>query len=77
MFKQKVEHFHADVEIQQLIDEINRGDSTYETRLRNGYSTTTVRQLREAVFDLDTLGQRGFHYEQLDQLTVEIILGIR
>ena len=77
MFKEKVQRFHADVEIQQLLDEINRGDSTYETMLRSGYSATTVQQLKEAVFDPDTLGQRGFHYEQLDQLTVEIILGIR
>ncbi len=77
MFKEKVQRFHADVEIQQLLDEINRGDSTYETMLRSGYSATTVQQLKEAVFDPDILGQRGFHYEQLDQLTVEIILGMR
>ena len=77
MFKEKVQRFHADVEIQELLDEINRGDPTYETMLRSGYSATTVRQLKEAVFDLDTLGQRGFHYEQLDQFTVEIILGMR
>ena len=77
MFKEKVRRFHADVEIQQLLNEINSGDSTYEAILSSGYSANTVRQLKEAVFDLDALGQRGFHYEQLDQLTVEIILGMR
>src|SRR5437667_8966845 len=77
MFKEKVRRFHADVEIQQLLNEINSGDSTFETMLSSGYSANTVRQLKEAVFDPDTLGQRGFHYEQLDQLTVEIILGMR
>ena len=77
MFKEKAWRFHADVEIQQLLKEINSGDPTYETMLSSGYSANTVRQLKEAVFDPDTLGQRGFHYEQLDQLTVEIILGMR
>jgi hypothetical protein len=52
-------------------------DRMRDLKLRSGYSAATVRQLKEAVFDLDTLGQRGFHYEQLDQLTVEIILGMR
>ena len=77
MFKEKARRFHADVEIQQLLKEINSGDPTYETMLSSGYSANTVRQLKEAVFDPNALGQRGFHYEQLDQLTVEIILGMR
>jgi len=77
MFKDKVRRFQADLEIQQLLHEINSGDSTYEKILGSGYSANVVRQLKEAVFDLDALGQRGFHYERLDQLTVEIILGMR
>ena len=77
MFKEKVRRFHADVEIQQLLNEINSGDPTFETMLSSGYSANTVRQLKEAAFDPDALGQRGFHYEQLDQLTVEVILGMR
>jgi xylose isomerase len=77
MFKEKGRRFQADTEIQQLLDEINSGDSTYEEILGSGYSTQVVKQLKEAVFDLDVLGQRGFKYERLDQLTVEIILGVR
>jgi xylose isomerase len=77
MFKEKARHFEADAEIQQLLQEINRGDSVYEQLLTSGYSADTVRRLKEAVFDIDTLGQRGFQYERLDQLTVEIILGTR
>src|SRR5436309_676065 len=77
MFKEKVRRFQEDAEIQQLLNEINSGDSTYEKMLGSGYSAHVVRQLKEAVFDPDALGQRGFHYEQLDQLTVEIILGMR
>src|SRR5437588_586156 len=77
MFKEKVRRFQADTEIQQLLDEINSGDSTYEKMLDSGYSTQVVKQLKEAVFDIDVLGQRGFRYERLDQLTIEIILGMR
>jgi len=77
MFKAKVRRFQADTEIQQLLDEINSGDSTYEKILGSGYSAEVVKQLKEAVFDIDVLGQRGFRYERLDQLTIEIILGVR
>ena len=77
MFKEKARRFQADLEIQQLLREINSGDSTYEKMLGSGYSADIVRQLKEAVFDPDALGQRGFHYERLDQLTIEIILGTR
>jgi len=77
MFKEKARRFQADAAIQELLNEINSGDSTYEKLLRSGYSADIVRQLKEAVFDIDTLGQRGFQYERLDQLTIEIILGTR
>jgi xylose isomerase len=31
---------------------------------------------REATFDTETLAKRGFQYEQLDQLTIELLLGV-
>jgi xylose isomerase len=77
MFKEKARRFSADAEIQQLLNEINSGDATYEQLLGSGYNADVVRQLKEAVFDIDTLGQRGYKYERLDQLAVEIILGTR
>ncbi|MFL5626447.1 MAG: xylose isomerase [Ktedonobacteraceae bacterium] len=77
MFKEKARRFNADPEIQQLLKEINSGDSRYETLLNNGYSSESVRQLQEATFDVDALSQRGYRYEKLDQLTIEVILGTR
>jgi xylose isomerase len=77
MFKEKARRFNADPEIQQLLKEINSGDSRYESLLNKGYSAEAVRQLKEATFDADALGQRGYRYEKLDQLTIEIILGTR
>ncbi len=77
MFKEKARRFNADPEIQQLLKEINSGDSRYESLLNKGYSAEVARQLKEATFDADALGQRGYRYEKLDQLTIEIILGTR
>lgn len=76
MLKAKVQRFQQDAEIQQLLTEINSGDQTYGGLL-NGYSAENVRKLKEATFDVETLAKRGFHYEKLDQLTVELLLGTR
>ena len=77
IFKEKARRFDADPEIQQLLQEINSDDSPYADLLSKGYSAETVRQLQEATFDPDALGQRGYHYEKLDQLTIEHIMGVR
>ncbi len=76
MLKAKVQRFQQDAEIQQLLKEINSDDQTYGGLL-NGYSPENVRKLKEATFDVETLAKRGFHYEKLDQLTVELIMGTR
>src|SRR5438105_7701707 len=70
MFKEKARLFDADPEIQELLKEINSGDEAYETLLSGGYSQEAVRQLKEASFDPDTLAQRGFSYDKLEQMTI-------
>jgi xylose isomerase len=75
MFKAKVKRFHADPEIQALLQELNGGDQTYGGLL-DGYSSETVQKLQATTFDVEKLAQRGYGYERLDQLTIEIILGI-
>ncbi len=77
IFKEKARRFDADTKIQQLLQEINGDDSPYADLLSKGYSAEAVRQLQEATFDPEALGQRGYHYELLDQLTIEHILGVR
>ena len=76
MFKEKARRFNADSEIQALLHEINGGDQSYGGLL-NGYSAETVRGLQNATFDIEQLARRGYQYERLDQLAVEIILGVR
>ena len=77
MLKAKAQRFEADREIQQLLKEINGGYDEYETLLGGPYSPEKMRQIREMKLDPDVIGERGYLYERLDQLTVEIILGVR
>ena len=76
MFKEKAKRFSADPEIRALLEEIQGGDQTYGGLL-SGYSADTLSKLQNAQFDLDTLAKRGYRYERLDQLSIEIILGVR
>jgi xylose isomerase len=43
----------------------------------NGYSRATAEALKAVSFDRRGLGARGLAYERLDQLTLEVILGVR
>ena len=76
LFKEKAKRFNADPEIQALLREIHGGDQTYNGLL-SGYSSDAVSKLQNTQFDLDTLAKRGYRYERLDQLAVELILGVR
>ena len=76
MLKAKVKRFHADAEIQAILQDLNGGDQTYGGLL-SSYSAETAQKLQATTFDVDKLAQRGFRYERLDQLTIEIILGVR
>src|SRR5258708_37392199 len=77
MFNEKARRFHPHPHIQHLLLEINSVDSRLESLLNQDYTAEVARQLKEATFDADALGQRGYRYEKLDQLTIEIILGTR
>ena len=68
ILKEKVARFHADREIQQLLQEV--GDAE---RLAG----VPFSALRTKSFDLGALRARGYAYERLDQLTMELLLGVR
>ncbi|HLI05626.1 MAG TPA: xylose isomerase [Ktedonobacteraceae bacterium] len=76
MLKAKVQRFNADPQIQGLLNDLHGGDQTYGGLL-SGYSPENARKLKETTFDVETLAERGYRYEKLDQLTVELIMGIR
>ncbi|HTI15459.1 MAG TPA: xylose isomerase [Dictyobacter sp.] len=80
ILKEKARRFDADPEVQQLLQEINGGDTEHIsllTQVRQGYSKDLASTLKNTTFDVNTLAQRGYQYEKLDQLTIEHILGVR
>ncbi|MBZ0279966.1 MAG: xylose isomerase [Anaerolineae bacterium] len=76
ILREKAAQFNADPEIQALLAEINTDDGSHHY-LSGGYSREKVAQLKAETFDRTALGARGLPYEQLDQLTVEVLLGVR
>jgi xylose isomerase len=76
ILKEKAQQFNQDEEIQALLAEIN-ADSGELAYLKQGYSPDTAQKLSAVEFDRQALGARGLPYEQLDQLTIELLLGVR
>ncbi len=76
ILKEKAQRFNQDSEIQALLAEINAHDSTYDY-LSAGYSAEAAERLKAVSFDRVALSQRKLPYERLDQLTVELLLGVR
>ena len=75
ILKEKAAQFKADSEIQALLAEINAHDGTYQAV--GSYSRAEADRLKATTFDRKALGARKLPYERLDQLTVELLLGVR
>ena len=69
ILKDKAERFNKDAEIQALLAEI--ASTNQDTKLGDHNS------LLAQNFDRDELSSKGLKYERLDQLTIEILLGVR
>ncbi|MBI2404019.1 MAG: xylose isomerase [Gemmatimonadetes bacterium] len=73
ILKEKVERFNADPEIQRILAELGgRGEAG-----RVSFSPQQARSLRDRTFDLPAMRRQGYAYERLDQLTMELLLGVR
>ena len=75
ILKEKVARFNADVEIQALLAAL--GERGAAPGARVAYSPESARALRERPFDLDGMRAAGYDYERLDQLVMELLLGVR
>ena len=75
ILREKVARFNADREIQALLADLRARGATTGERVR--YSADLARTLKDQPFDLDGLRARGYAYERLDQLTMELLLGVR
>jgi xylose isomerase len=75
ILKQKALQWHADAEIQAILSEISgHGNGAPETRR---YSKQAASQVLSQVFDKDQILRKRLRYERLDQLTVDMLLGVR
>ena len=74
ILKEKVKRFNSDAEIQGLLGHLRAKN---DDRSIGTYSSERARALKELTFDLSALRQQGYGYEKLDQLTMEILLGVR
>src|SRR5512136_2001623 len=76
MLKDKAAQFNADKEIQAILAEINADDGSM-SQFFGKYSTEKAAALKAQPFDRPAIARRGLKYERLDQLTVDLLLGIR
>ena len=76
ILKEKAAQFNQDPEVQSLLEELRQGDDQYQ-ELVESYSPERAAAIKESKFDREAMGARGLGYERLDQLTIEILLGVR
>jgi len=76
ILKEKAIRWNEDPDIQALVAEINADDGAMAS-YSGAYSTHKADALKAVAFNRQALGARGLPYEKLDQLTVELLLGVR
>jgi xylose isomerase len=76
IYKEKGRRWNQDKEIQALVKDLSAAPTNGLPAI-NGYARATAEALKAHSFDRKALGARGLAYERLDQLTVEVILGVR
>lgn len=76
LLREKVRQFNADNEIQAALTELGQrgaGDSLPATT----YSREAAQQIKNMSLDVEEIAAQGLGYEHLDQLTTELLLGVR
>jgi xylose isomerase len=75
ILKERAARFNQDAEIQAVLAELRVRGATTGSRVK--YSAADAKRLQGETFDLPAMRARGYAYERLDQLTMEILLGVR
>jgi xylose isomerase len=76
ILKEKAAQFNTDPEIQALLSEINADDGMYAPFFGK-YTSEKANALKTYTFDRLAIAKRGLKYERLDQLTIDILTGVR
>jgi xylose isomerase len=75
ILKSKAERWKADPEITAMVKELSTEDQG-SSKL-NGFSKENAGALLKRVFDKDAMTSKLLQYERLDQLTIDLLLGVR
>jgi xylose isomerase len=76
ILKAKAKAFNADPEIQAVLAEAQADDGSLAA-LQGKYSAAKAANLKAHAFDRQAMGMKGLGYERLDQLTIDLLLGVR
>jgi xylose isomerase len=76
ILREKAQRWNADPEIKAILAEVNASDGEFDY-LQGGFSADKAARLKSAQIDRDGIAAKGLAYERLDQLTVEVLLGVR
>jgi xylose isomerase len=76
ILKAKAQAFAADREIQDILADL-RSDPDGDAATLTRFDPAGAATLKGRTFDRQALGRRGLRYERLDQLTMELLWGVR
>ena len=74
ILKAKAAQWNEDAEIQAILAEIAETD---KENLLGKYNAESAAELSATEFDRDSIAAKGLGYEKLDQLTMDILFGVR
>ncbi|MGQ9486247.1 MAG: xylose isomerase [Armatimonadota bacterium] len=75
ILKEKARQFNEHPAIQELLAQVHPRDEELES-LMHTYSPQNAQALRQKHFDIEAMGKKGLNYEKLDQLVIELLLGV-
>lgn len=76
VLKEKARQFNADPEIQAILKEVHSDAEGYAESTAK-YTPASQQRIANADFNREQMGRRGYKYERLDQLTIDLLLGTR
>lgn len=76
ILKEKAQQFNEDKDIQAVIKKYKVKNAKLE-KLSKSYSAGNAKAIKDLTFDREALGKRGPGLEKLDQLTIDLLLGVR
>jgi xylose isomerase len=76
ILKETAQQFNEDDEIQDLLLEIRADDGSMD-QYWGAYSPEKAQALKRHSFDRAAMARKGQPYERLDQLVIELLLGVR